>query len=106
MSNTVLCCVFRTLKAMLDAMRLLFDRIPDEYRLLMEPRLDELSEAIEPGITTLNWLSVDIPDFVKSVYKVIDKLQLLIDRCAFNSSRQIQVYNTRTHLLLHSLALL
>ena len=74
---------------MLDAMRLLFDRIPDEYRLLMEPRLDELTEAIEPGITTLNWLSVDIPEFVQGVYKVIDKLQLLIDRCASYHTRTI-----------------
>lgn len=68
------------MQALLDSMRMLFDRIPEEYRQLMEPRLEVLSDAIEPGITTLNWLSVEIPNFVASVHKVIDNLQLLLDR--------------------------
>ncbi len=62
------------------AMHSLYDRIPPEYLQLMEPRLQKLNMVLEPGITALNWLSVEIADFVAAVLKEIHALELLIER--------------------------
>ena len=65
---------------MLNAIHALYARIPEEYLRLMEPQMQRLQDSLEPGLTVLNWTSVEIPDFISNVYREIHSIQLLLDR--------------------------
>ena len=46
----------------------------------MVPHCQKVDVLIEPGLTLLNWSSMNITSFVQSVYKGLHTLELLIDR--------------------------
>lgn len=51
--------------------RALRDRIPDATSPLMEPHLRRVEGILEPGITSINWTSVNIDSFIENSYKAL-----------------------------------
>ena len=54
--------------------------VPPEYEPLMIPHLARLHRIIEPGVTTLNWTSMNIETYIESVYDVLSNLELILNR--------------------------
>ena len=50
------------------------------FKPLMAPHLTKVEAAIEPGLTMLNWTSLNLDTYVDGVYETLAELELLIDR--------------------------
>ena len=46
----------------------------------MVPHLTKVEAAIDPGLTMLNWTSLNLDTYVEGVYETLGELELLIDR--------------------------
>ena len=46
----------------------------------MAPHLAKLDAAIEPGLTMLNWTSLNLATYLESVYEALRDLDLLLTR--------------------------
>jgi len=68
-------------------------KIPEIFETLMVPHCQKVDVLIEPGLTLLNWSSMNITSFVQSVYKGLHTLELLIDR-----TRDIKTYRIENTL--------
>jgi len=55
-------------------------KIPELFETLMAPHCQKVDALIEPGLTYLNWSSLNIGSFIQSVHAGLDDLELLIDR--------------------------
>ena len=55
-------------------------KISSQFEVLMTPFLEKLDEAISPGLTVVQWLSLDIGGYVGSVKKALGELELVVDR--------------------------
>ncbi|ESO89757.1 hypothetical protein LOTGIDRAFT_192667 [Lottia gigantea] len=71
---------YNALQMMLDENQRVRAKIPVAFESLMGQHLAHVDEAIEPGITTLNWMSLGIDDYIKNVYAALADLELLMDR--------------------------
>ena len=68
------------LQEMIQEYQRVFAKIPELFETLMTPHCQKVDALIEPGLTLLNWSSMNITSFVQSVYKGLHTLELLIDR--------------------------
>ncbi|KAK3610339.1 hypothetical protein CHS0354_029807 [Potamilus streckersoni] len=55
-------------------------KIPTAFQALVGPHVSKVDDKIEPGLTKLTWTSLNIEDYIKSVYTVLEELELLMDR--------------------------
>ncbi|XP_059149715.1 dynein axonemal heavy chain 5-like isoform X1 [Physella acuta] len=55
-------------------------KIPAAFEALMGLHLAKVDDVLEPGLTTLSWTAIKIPDFIQSVYCALSELELLVDR--------------------------
>jgi hypothetical protein len=46
----------------------------------MVPHVRQMRRAFEPGLNTINWLSVNIEPFLETVQKAVSDLELTVDR--------------------------
>ena len=46
----------------------------------MIPHIEKVDRAIEPGLNKLTWTSINIDNYIKSVYNALGELELLMDR--------------------------
>ena len=65
---------------MLEENKRVRGKIPLAFEALMGLHLAKVDDVIEPGLTTLSWSSIQIPDYIRSVYKALGELELLMDR--------------------------
>ena len=65
---------------MLEENKRVRGKIPAAFEALMGLHLARVDDVIEPGLTTLSWSSVRIPEYIHSVYKALGQLELLMDR--------------------------
>ncbi|EDO35603.1 predicted protein [Nematostella vectensis] len=69
-----------TLQLLLNERERVLGKIPQTFRPLMAPHLAKVEAAIDPGLTMLNWTSLNLDTYVDSVYESLGELELLIDR--------------------------
>lgn len=50
------------------------------FKPLMAPHFTKIEAAIEPGLTMLNWTSLNLDTYMDCVYETLGELELLIDR--------------------------
>ena len=55
-------------------------KIPPAFQQLMEPHLQMVDKAIEPGIVKLTWTSITIDSYVSNVHASLAELDLLVKR--------------------------
>lgn len=55
-------------------------KIPVAYEMLMEPHTGKVEAVIDPGLNTLTWTSLNINEYIESVYEHLADLELLMDR--------------------------
>ena len=55
-------------------------KISKQFETLMTPYLEKLDEAISPGLTVVQWLSLDIGGYIAAVKKALGGLELVIDK--------------------------
>ena len=58
----------------------MLDKIPATFRPLMAPHLAKLDAAVDPGLTMLNWTSLNLTTYLESVYEALRELDLLLSR--------------------------
>ena len=46
----------------------------------MSPHLAKVDAATEPGLTMLNWTSLNLDTYIDGVYEALGEIELLIDR--------------------------
>ena len=56
------------------------EKIPSSFKPLMAPHMAKLDAAIEPGLTMLNWTSLNLATYLESVYEALRELDLLLTR--------------------------
>ncbi|EDO32004.1 predicted protein [Nematostella vectensis] len=66
------------LKLMLEEVVSVKANIPNIFQPLMAPHIERVDAAISPGITMLNWNSLNIENYCKNVYTRLRELDLLI----------------------------
>ncbi|XP_066267666.1 dynein axonemal heavy chain 5-like [Branchiostoma lanceolatum] len=52
-------------------------RIPNVLLPLMRPFINQVEEAVQPGLTMLTWTSVNIDTYIGNIYKALNSLELL-----------------------------
>ncbi|CAH1780133.1 unnamed protein product, partial [Owenia fusiformis] len=55
-------------------------KIPSAYDTLMAPHIAKVDEAIQPGLSSLTWTTLNLDAYIGSVYKELELLELLIER--------------------------
>uniref|UniRef100_A0A4W3HHM2 Dynein, axonemal, heavy chain 5 n=1 Tax=Callorhinchus milii TaxID=7868 RepID=A0A4W3HHM2_CALMI len=55
-------------------------KIQSAFEPLMGPHLAKLDNAIQPGLTSLNWTSLNMDKYLNGISVALDELELLIDR--------------------------
>nr|XP_032816356.1 dynein heavy chain 5, axonemal isoform X1 [Petromyzon marinus] len=55
-------------------------KISATYRKLLEPHLARVNEALQPGLTTLTWTSLNVHSYVEAALAALGELELLLDR--------------------------
>jgi len=58
------------------------EKIPELFETLMTPHCQKVDALIEPGLTYLNWSSLNIGSFIQCVHAGLHDLELLIDRAS------------------------
>ncbi|PAA83928.1 hypothetical protein BOX15_Mlig010548g3 [Macrostomum lignano] len=71
---------YESLGMMLDEYNRILDGVPPEYEPLMGPRLNRLRRVVEPGLTTLNWMSLGTDKYIEEVYADMRDVELLLSR--------------------------
>eukprot|EP00117_Sycon_ciliatum_P004310 scpid857/ scgid8744/ Dynein heavy chain 5, axonemal; Axonemal beta dynein heavy chain 5; Ciliary dynein heavy chain 5 len=68
------------LKALLDEKQRICDKIPEILQALMEPHINKVNDALQPGLSSLNWMSLNIDLFISNGTDSLHVLEKLIDR--------------------------
>ncbi|XP_052229952.1 dynein axonemal heavy chain 5-like isoform X5 [Dreissena polymorpha] len=55
-------------------------KIPTEFETLMGPHIGRVDNAIEPGLNKLSWTSLNIQDYIQTVYRRLEEMELLMVR--------------------------
>ena len=55
-------------------------KISKQFETLMTPYLDKLDEALSPGLSVVQWLSLDIGVYIASAKKTLSDLEVVVDR--------------------------
>ncbi|MBN3299949.1 DYH5 protein, partial [Amia calva] len=55
-------------------------KIHTAYEQLVVPHLAKVDEAIQPGLTSLNWTSLNIEKYINGIISALADLELLVDR--------------------------
>lgn len=54
-------------------------KIPELFKTLMTPHIENVDEAISPGLTVLHWTSLKLDGFIKCVHRAVASLEHLLD---------------------------
>uniref|UniRef100_A0A1I8FY30 Dynein heavy chain 5, axonemal n=1 Tax=Macrostomum lignano TaxID=282301 RepID=A0A1I8FY30_9PLAT len=68
------------LNSLLEDYSRVLSTVPQEYEPLMGPRLGRLRRALEPGLTSLNWMSLATDSYIRDVRADMCELELLLAR--------------------------
>ena len=55
-------------------------KINKQFEILMTPYLDKLDEAMSPGLSVIQWLSLDIGAYIASAKRTLGDLEQVVDR--------------------------
>ncbi|KAI5105653.1 dynein heavy chain 5, axonemal isoform X1, partial [Silurus meridionalis] len=55
-------------------------KIQPTFKQLLTPHLAKVDEAIQPGLTSLNWASLNIDKYLDRITAALEELELLLDR--------------------------
>ncbi|XP_067366741.1 dynein axonemal heavy chain 5 isoform X3 [Channa argus] len=72
--------IYNKLQLMLSENTRVRAKIQSCYEQLATPHLAKVDDAIQPGLTSLNWTSLNIDKYLSRIDKALDDLELLIDR--------------------------
>jgi len=68
------------LQLLLSESRRVRAKINPHLEKLMVPRVEKMWSAFEPGLNSVNWLSVNIEVFLGAVQQAVTELELIVDR--------------------------
>ncbi|XP_078698147.1 dynein axonemal heavy chain 5-like [Branchiostoma floridae x Branchiostoma belcheri] len=68
----------QALNELLSDYKKLTDSITPILQPLMKPVIGQIDDAIKPGLTMLSWTSLNIKQYIGEVYKVMEKVELLV----------------------------
>ncbi|XP_052816057.1 dynein axonemal heavy chain 5-like isoform X6 [Mya arenaria] len=71
---------YNALLMMLQENKRVRKKIPTAFEELMGPHISRADDAIEPGINKLSWTSLNIQEYLQTVYKRLEELELLMVR--------------------------
>ncbi|XP_027953732.1 dynein heavy chain 5, axonemal [Eumetopias jubatus] len=71
---------FSDMKMMLAEYQRVKSKMPPTIEPLMAPHLAKVDEALQPGLATLSWTSLNIEMYLKNTFAKIKDLELLLDR--------------------------
>ncbi|XP_028985303.1 dynein axonemal heavy chain 5 isoform X3 [Betta splendens] len=71
---------YNSLKLMLSENTRVRAKIKDAFEQLATPHVAKVDEAIQPGLTSLNWTSLNIDKYLIRIDKALADLELLMDR--------------------------
>ncbi|WAR12300.1 DYH5-like protein [Mya arenaria] len=71
---------YNALLMMLQENKRVRNKIPTAFEELMGPHISRADDAIEPGINKLSWTSLNIQEYLQTVYKRLEELELLMVR--------------------------
>ncbi|KAM9807310.1 dynein axonemal heavy chain 5 isoform 2-T2 [Syngnathus typhle] len=71
---------FNNLQFMLSENARVRGKIQSAFEQLAMPHVTKVDEAIQPGLTSLNWTSMNTDKYLSTVYKSLENLELLMDR--------------------------
>ncbi|XP_037128984.1 dynein heavy chain 5, axonemal isoform X2 [Syngnathus acus] len=71
---------FNNLQFMLSENARVRGKIQSAFEQLAMPHVTKVDEAIQPGLTSLNWTSMNTDKYLSTVYKSLENLDLLMDR--------------------------
>ncbi|XP_019735638.1 dynein heavy chain 5, axonemal [Hippocampus comes] len=71
---------FNNLQFMLSENARVRGKIQSAFEQLAMPHVTKVDEAIQPGLTSLNWTSMNIDKYLRTIYKSLENLELLMDR--------------------------
>ncbi|XP_049585235.1 dynein axonemal heavy chain 5 [Syngnathus scovelli] len=71
---------FNNLQFMLSENARVRGKIQSAFEQLAMPHVTKVDEAIQPGLTSLNWTSMNTDKYLSTVYKSLENLELLMNR--------------------------
>ncbi|XP_053253117.1 dynein axonemal heavy chain 5 isoform X2 [Podarcis raffonei] len=71
---------FNKLQMMLAEYKRVKSKIQTPLHVLMAPHLAKVDDAIQPGLTTLTWTSLNIEKYLQNILDKLADLELLLDR--------------------------
>ncbi|XP_077383165.1 dynein axonemal heavy chain 5 isoform X2 [Festucalex cinctus] len=71
---------FNNLQFMLSENARVRGKIQSAFEQLAMPHVTKVDEAIQPGLTSLNWTSMNIDKYLSTIHKSLENLELLMDR--------------------------
>ncbi|KAM9098289.1 dynein axonemal heavy chain 5 [Sarcophilus harrisii] len=71
---------FNQMKMMLEEFKRVKSKIRPAIEQLMVPHLAKVYEAIQPGLISLNWTSMNIEGYLQNIFRVLSEVELLLDR--------------------------
>uniref|UniRef100_A0A8D0GPG5 Dynein axonemal heavy chain 5 n=1 Tax=Sphenodon punctatus TaxID=8508 RepID=A0A8D0GPG5_SPHPU len=71
---------FNKLQMMLVEYKRVGSKTQPPIDLLMAPHLAKVDDAIQPGLTSLNWTSLNIEKYLNNTFSKLAELELLLDR--------------------------
>ncbi|XP_041963780.1 LOW QUALITY PROTEIN: dynein heavy chain 5, axonemal [Alosa sapidissima] len=71
---------YNQLQLVLTENRRVRGKIQSAFEQLLSPHVARVDEAILPGLTTLNWTSLNIDKYINHITAALEELELLLDR--------------------------
>ncbi|XP_039248303.2 dynein axonemal heavy chain 5-like isoform X1 [Styela clava] len=68
------------LKHLLSEYERVRKKIPASIEPLMDPHIGKVEAALEPGLTLLNWTSINIDTYLENAWSALSELELFLDR--------------------------
>ena len=65
---------------MLQERARILDQSPLIFKPLISPHLAKLDAAVDPGLSMLNWTSLNLDTYIGGVYEALEEFELLIRR--------------------------
>ncbi|XP_062925653.1 dynein axonemal heavy chain 5 [Mobula hypostoma] len=71
---------YNRLQMILSENRRIRSKIQSSFERLMGPHLIKVDNALQPGLTSLNWTSLNVDKFLSRVSEALEELELLLNR--------------------------
>jgi dynein heavy chain len=58
----------------------LIENVPEVYRSMLAPQMDDLLDKIKPGLTTLSWMSLNIDAYLAGVFQHMARVEDIVSK--------------------------